>query len=143
MTQRELENAGYSIVHAAWAKGYVSRKSTEDTREAIPCSNRIKAMYGATYYVDFPNCDSTRYCMRRYYKQHRRYFLIRDLAHESFDDLISAQDKQGAVVRAWLIWDKLSGYDRARTERAYLVYAYTDDDGIIDLDTAELVHTFK
>lgn len=73
----------------------------------------------------------------------RKYFFVQEYAHEIFDELVDKASEEDAVVKATAIWDKLSPYDRKRTERAYLIYAFTEEDGSIDYNTGVVVHTFK
>lgn len=65
MKQVDLEKAGYKAVNCAWTRGYVSRKSTAETREAIPYKGRIDA----EYVVLVPSTKSTNYCIKLYYKK--------------------------------------------------------------------------
>jgi len=63
MTQQELEQNGYKVIHTGSKRGYVSRKSTAEDRKAYP----YKGKYGEGYTVDMPRWDTTSYCNVAYY----------------------------------------------------------------------------
>jgi len=64
MTEQALRDSGATLHHEAWARGYVSRKSSDRVASKLSTGR-----YKGLWIVRAPSWQSTRYYRLRYYKE--------------------------------------------------------------------------
>lgn len=72
----------------------------------------------------------------------KKYVMISFVNGDEFEESINAADKENAIRIADSIFDKLSDFDKKRTESEFLAYANFDENGVIDFDSIEEIKRY-